>query len=129
MNKKTVFQKIIDRDIPANIWYEDDSSIAFLDIDPISPGHTLFITKTPYRWIQNVPADELGTLFSKVPDLTKKLKSATDSDFIQLSVVGTDVPHFHLHLIPRNFDDNTNELYPSENLDYDREQLFAGLKS
>ena len=58
---KTIFEKIIDREIPADIIYEDDNSLAFLDINPVTKGHTLLISKDPYPWMTDVP-DELVSI-------------------------------------------------------------------
>ena len=114
--EQTVFEKIINQEIPADIWFQTDYSIAFLDINPISLGHTLLISKEPYRWIQDVPANELGQIMSDVPKLINKLIKATGADYIQVAVMGLDVPHFHTHLIPRKFGDNHNELHPDAKL-------------
>lgn len=112
--EQTIFTKIINRDIPAHIWFETDYSLAFLDINPISPGHSLLISKSPYRWIQDVPGDELGIVMSDLPLLIKSLKQTTKCDYVQVAVMGLDVPHFHIHLVPRKIGDNHNELYPDE---------------
>ena len=125
----TVFEKIIAREIPASIWYEDDSSLAFFDINPVSTGHSLYIPKEPYPWIQDLPAEVSAELFSKVPILVEKLKTATGADYIQLAVMGLDVPHFHLHLIPRNFGDNHNELYANDSVDFDTNKLLTKLSN
>jgi histidine triad (HIT) family protein len=122
---KTLFEKIIDREVPADIWYEDDQSLVFLDINPVAAGHSLYITKNPYRWIQDLPAEVASKFFAMLPDLIEKLKSATNTDYIQVAIMGLDVPHFHVHLIPRNFGDNHNELYPNSNLSYDKAALLS----
>lgn len=126
-SNRTIFEKIVAREIPADIWYEDDSSLAFLDINPVSAGHSLYITKHPYTWIQDLPADVAALLFSKVPMLVEQLKSVTNADYVQLAVMGLDVPHFHLHLIPRMFGDDHNELRANPELDYDRAVLVNKL--
>ena len=67
--EKTIFEKIIDREIPASIVYEDDNFLSFLDIQPVNKGHLLIVTKKPYRWMQDVPDDILSEAFV----LTKKI--------------------------------------------------------
>lgn len=104
--EKTVFQKIIDREIPATIVYEDDICIAFMDINPVSKGHLLLITKDPYPWMQDIPDDIVGYAFIKTKMLMKKIKEALGCDYVQISVVGKDVPHFHIHLMPRYLNDH-----------------------
>lgn len=98
---KTIFEKIIDREIPADIVYESETSIAFLDISPVSKGHTLLVSKQPYPWMTDVPESEIGKIFIEAQHLMNALKKSLDCDYVQLSVVGKDVPHFHIHLIPR----------------------------
>lgn len=101
----TIFSKIIRGEIPATKVYEDDESLAFLDIAPVSKGHTLLIPKEPYVWMQDVPDELLSSLFVKTKKLMSALKRGLKCDYVQISVVGKDVPHFHIHLIPRFFDD------------------------
>ncbi len=108
----SVFTKIIAREIPADIIYEDEKVLAFLDINPVSPGHTLLITKEQYQWMQDVPDDLLQYTFTKAKELMKTLKKAMEADFVALSVVGVDVPHFHIHLIPRKHNDGLEDFWP-----------------
>ncbi len=127
MSEKTIFQKIIDREIPADIWFEDDQSIAILDIEPIAPGHTLYITKHPYRWIQDIPPVELGQLFQTLPILINTLKSVTKCDFVQTVTTGVHVPHVHVHLIPRMLTDDVNDLSPTTKNSSSGEELVGRL--
>ncbi len=104
MNKyKTIFQKIIDREIPATIIYEDDTCIAFLDINPVTLGHTLVVTKHPYQWMTDVPDMELSHAFILAKKIMISMKENIPCDFVIQSVVGDEVPHFHIHLIPQNY--------------------------
>ncbi len=98
--QKTIFEKIIDREIPADIVYEDDICIGILDINPIAPGHTLLISKKPYRWIQDVPREDLHHIMDKVQDIIHEMKSK-GADYVKVTIEGIDVPHFHIHLIPQ----------------------------
>lgn len=100
MNEKTIFQKIIDREIPADIVYEDEHFFAFLDITPITKGHALLITKEPYEWIQDVPDETLGEIFVCSKKIIHAMKKSLECDFVSVLVEGIEVPHFHVHLIP-----------------------------
>lgn len=102
----TIFSKIIAREIPAEIIYEDKDVLAFLDISPVHKGHTLVITKKEYRWFTDVPEELLTPLFSVSQKVARALKGATEADLIELSIVGDEVPHVHVHLIPRFEGDN-----------------------
>ena len=99
-DQRTIFEKIVAREIPADIIHEDDTTLAFLDINPVQHGHLLVITKEPYPWIQDVPDDEVAHAFVVAKNLIPKLNTATGCDYVRVSVVGKDVPHFHIHLIP-----------------------------
>lgn len=101
----TIFSKIIRGEIPATKIYEDNEALAFLDINPVSKGHTLLIPKEPHVWMQDVPDELLANLFVKAKKLMIAIKKGLECDYVQISVVGKDVPHFHIHLIPRFFDD------------------------
>lgn len=101
-----IFCKIASGDIPAEKSYEDDAFVAFLDIEPVSEGHTLLIPKKHYRWFYDMPDDEYSELFMKAKNLIPSLKDKYSTDYVKLGIVGTDVPHVHIHLIPKNIAPN-----------------------
>lgn len=105
MSEKTIFKKIIDKEIPAEIIFENDEFMAFMDIMPVSLGHTLLIPKAEYIWIQDMPDELVGKLFIQAKHLINSIKQGLSCDYVQISVVGKDVPHVHVHLIPRYFND------------------------
>ncbi len=96
-----LFCKIARKEINSQVVFEDDSIIAFLDIHPVTPGHTLVIPKDHYNWFQEVPEELGGKLFARAQAIARDLKQEKGADFIELSIVGVDVPHTHIHLIPR----------------------------
>lgn len=100
MNEKTIFQKIIDREIPADIVYEDEHFLAFLDIKPVTKGHTLLVPKEPFMWMQDVPDALLGETFVCAKKIMSAMKESLECDFVSVLVEGIEVPHFHVHLIP-----------------------------
>ena len=102
----TIFGKIIREEIPAIIIYEDEQFLSFMDINPASKGHILIIPKVQYTWMQDVPNELIAAIFIKAKELMLVLKKALPSDYVQLSVVGNEVPHFHIHLIPRMHGEN-----------------------
>lgn len=101
-----IFCKIASGEIPAEKIYEDERHVAFLDIKPVAPGHTLLIPKKHYRWFYDLPDDEYTELFLKAKELVPMLKERYRGEYVKLGAVGTDVPHVHLHLIPRNIAPN-----------------------
>ena len=107
-----VFCKIVKKEIPSDIIYEDDEVLAFLDIKPVNFGHTLIIPKKHYEKMENTPDYTLSVVFANAKKLMKAVKEAMSADFVALSVIGIDVPHFHIHLIPRYFNDNMPIFWP-----------------
>lgn len=110
----TIFTKIIKREIPADIVYEDEKVMAFLDINPVTNGHTLLIPKEQHKWMSDVPDELLSYIYIKAKELMPKIKEAMDADFVVLSVIGVDVPHFHIHLIPRRYNDGLANFWPTK---------------
>lgn len=107
-----IFCKIIKEEIPASKIYEDDSILVFLDIKPVNHGHALVIPKSHYEKIEVAPDEVVRDVFVGAKKLMKAIKEALSADFVALSVVGIDVPHFHVHLLPRYFDDKMPVFWP-----------------
>ena len=100
-----IFCKIVNKEIPAEIVYEDDNFLAFLSIDPISPGHTLIIPKNHYRWVWDIPAKAdrgptVGQYFEVVQKVALALRKAFGIKQILSKIVGEEVPHAHIWLYP-----------------------------
>lgn len=100
MNESTIFTKIINGDIPSHKIYEDDATYAFLDINPVNPGHTLVVPKNPVPYIWDLPVADYQALMATVQKLGGHLKTTLDAPYVSMQVVGVDVPHTHVHLIP-----------------------------
>ena len=100
MENNTVFGKIIRGEIPATKVYEDEKFLAFLDINPVTKGHTLLLPKKHFVWMQDVPNDIISEIFIKAKDIIFALKKSTSCDYVQVVIEGIQVPHFHIHLIP-----------------------------
>lgn len=96
--KDCVFCRIIAGEIPAQKVYEDDSFLAFLSIDPVSPGHTLVIPKQHYRWVWDVP--NAGAYFEAARKIALAQKKAFSTDMILSRIVGEEVPHAHIWIYP-----------------------------
>src|SRR3989304_3632563 len=100
-----VFCKIANGEISSSKVYEDANFIAFLDIHPVSDGHLLIIPKQHIVWMQDADDETISGIFKLAKKLMRALKNGVGCDYVMISIVGKDVPHFHLHLIPRNFND------------------------
>ncbi len=118
----TIFEKIINREIPTDIIYETEKSLAFLDIQPVEKGHILLITKKPYPWMTDMPESEIAEIFVEAQKIMQKMKQAFGCDYVQLGVNGEEVPHFHIHLIPRSMDKIENNTLPRKHTPYTNDQ-------
>lgn len=96
--KDCIFCKIANKEIPAHIVYEDDSFIAFLDINPQSPGHVQVIPKEHYRWVWDIP--NVGQYFEVVRKIAKAQQKAFDTEWIISKIIGEDVLHAHTWIFP-----------------------------
>lgn len=105
-----VFCKIVRGDIPSKKVFEDEHTVAFLDIQPKAPGHILLIPKEHYPWFEQVPDSISDVLFRNAKSLAKQMKENGQGDYVHLSIVGTDVAHAHIHLIPRKLQEKQPEL-------------------
>ncbi len=101
-----IFCKIIAGDVPSEkVHHEDDMIVSFPDARPVRPGHTLVVPTTHHQWFWELPDDTADDLFRVARTLARELKQKWNADYVQLSIVGKDVPHVHIHLIPRTFGD------------------------
>ena len=101
-----IFCRIAKKEILSDLVYENKKFFVFLDICPVSHGHLLIIPKKHIVWMQDADDKMISDIFK----LTKKtmliMKKALKCDYVQLGVAGTEVPHFHVHLVPRYFNDD-----------------------
>jgi len=105
-----LFCKIAKGIIPCDKVYEDSDTLAFLDINPASEGHTLVITKKHYKNIMEISDDELSKLIISVGKVSKAVEKAMNADGINIiqnnnTAAGQAVPHIHFHIIPRHDSD------------------------
>ncbi len=101
----TLFTKIINREIPANIVYEDKNHIAFLDISPFEKGHTLVVPKKEYETIMEMPEDEYLELQKIVLKIAKHYEKELNCGINiwqnNKEIAGQEIPHVHFHVVPR----------------------------
>ena len=98
----SIFTKIINGAIPCYKIAEDDNFIAFLDVNPLQEGHTLVVPKIQIDYIYDLPDDILPELFIFSKIVAKKIEIAIKCERIGIAVVGLEVPHAHIHLVPIN---------------------------
>ena len=100
-----VFCKIGSKEITSRVIFETENSLAFLDAFPLSIGHTLVIPKSHHKKIQDMPPDINADLFLAVQKVTKKIEMITGSTLLAIhngEDSGQEIPHVHVHLIPRS---------------------------
>ncbi len=104
----TIFSKIIAGEIPSYKIAEDEKFFAFLDINPLVEGHTLVIPKLEIDKFFDVPDAYLEEIFLFAKPIARAIEKAFDCNRCGLSVIGIEVPHAHMHLIPINDADDLN---------------------
>jgi len=111
----SIFTRIINREIPGHIVAEDDHHIAFLDINPLVAGHTLVVPKQEVDYLFDLDDESFSRLqlFSK--KVAAGLQQAVPCLRIGVAVIGLEVPHCHIHLIPMNSMDDMNFSRPKMN--------------
>jgi histidine triad (HIT) family protein len=98
----SIFSKIISGEIPCHKIAEDDKHLAFLDITPLVKGHTLVIPKVETDYIFDIDDNDLADLIVFSKNVSKLIKSAIPCKKIGVTVIGLEVPHAHIHLLPMN---------------------------
>ena len=104
----SVFSKIIKKEIPAYIVAENENNIAFMDIFPIQKGHVLVVPKIEIDNIFDLPVESYLSLFSFSREVSIAIKKVIPCNRIGMSVIGLEVPHAHIHLVPINSLDDMN---------------------
>ncbi|WP_317173777.1 HIT family protein [Adhaeribacter radiodurans] len=109
---ESIFSKIVKGTIPAYKVAEDDRFLAFLDISPLQPGHTLVVPKKQVDEIFELEDSLLADLHVFAKQVAVGIKQATGASRIGMAVIGFEVPHAHIHLIPINNMDDMNFANP-----------------
>jgi histidine triad (HIT) family protein len=99
-----VFCQIVAGQVAADVLLDEDDVVAFLDVRPLFPGHTLVVPRQHFETLWDLPGDLRNRLFEATTRLAVAVKAATDSDGIFVAnnnIVSQSVPHFHVHVVPR----------------------------
>jgi histidine triad (HIT) family protein len=112
----TIFSQIVEGEIPARVVYEDETTMAFLDANPLAPGHTLVIPKDEYERLNDVPDDLATDLYATLQKVIPAVEEAVDAPasnvaFNNGEAAGQEVPHVHGHIIPRFDSDGGNPIH------------------
>lgn len=122
MSEQSIFTKIINGDIPSHKIYEDHRTLAFLDIYGVIAGHTLVIPKSQVEFVWDLDEQEYAALMESVKKVALRLREVLGTAYVGEKIIGTDVPHAHVHLIPF---DQASDMHRAnqENADPDHEAL------
>lgn len=119
MQEPSIFTRIINGEIPCHKVYEDDKTLAFLDIFPSNEGHTLVITKKQVEFIWDLEDEDYEALMATVKKVGARLREKMDVPYVGVKVIGTDVPHVHVHLVPFSSTTEYNRGNASEEPDHE----------
>ena len=114
MTMDCIFCKIASKEIPTKILVETESCIGFLDAFPLAKGHVLVIPKKHYEKLQDLPTNINTEVFSTVHNLISKVDTLTGATLVAVhngKESGQEIPHVHVHLIPRSKDDSAGAVH------------------
>ena len=121
----TVFSKIVAGEIPCYKVAEDENFLAFLDINPLVEGHTLVIPKKEVDYIFDLDSDTYSGLMAFARKVAKAIKSTKDCKRVGVAVLGMEVPHAHIHLVPLRKESDLNFSNPKIELTNDEMNKIA----
>lgn len=107
----SIFTKIIKGEVPAEKVYEDDKTMAFLDIHPLTPGHTLVVPKVQVDQFNDLSDEDYQALWQTVKKVADRIQQVLGAERACIRVEGFDVPHAHVHVYPCN---NPTDFYGDE---------------
>ena len=121
----SIFTKIVRKEIPSYKVHENDCFYAFLDINPLKKGHTLVIPKNEIDYIFDLESDEYQNLWGFAKIVANGMQKVIDCKRISIVVMGLEVPHAHIHLIPLDNMNDINFNQPKLNLSSKEMQQIA----
>ncbi len=96
----SIFTKIINSEVPCHKVYEDDLTLAFMDIHPVQPGHVLVIPKQQIEFVWDLPDELYQAVMATTKKVALRMREVLPQKYVSERIVGTDVPHAHVQLIP-----------------------------
>jgi len=119
----SIFSKIISGDIPAYKVLENENFLAFLDIFPLAKGHVLVIPKKETDYLFDISSDEYIELWKFTQQVAKAMDKVIECKRIGVAVIGLEVPHAHIHLVPLNNVSDIN--FERSKLSFSEEEMYA----
>lgn len=121
----TIFSRIAAGEIPSYKVAEDEKHFAFLDINPMAPGHTLVIPRREVDYLFDLTADEYGELMEFARKVALKIKKAVPCQRVGVAVLGMEVPHAHIHLVPLQTEADMDFRAPKREIPADEMERIA----
>jgi histidine triad (HIT) family protein len=122
--QESIFTKIVNGEIPAYKIYEDELTLAFLDIHPVQPGHVLVIPKQQIEFVWDLPDELYQAVMATTKKVALHMRETLSAPYVHERIVGIDVPHAHVQLIP--FSDSAQlRVQPDMDADPDHRALAA----
>jgi histidine triad (HIT) family protein len=120
----SIFTKIIKREIPCHRVFENDQLLAFLDITPLSAGHTLVVPKRQVERLEDLPPEDVAEIARQLGGIARRVVAATGAEGYNIllntgQVAGQEVPHVHFHIIPRRAGDGLGYRWKAKPADQD----------
>ncbi len=125
MDMDCIFCRIANKQLPSYTVYEDDTTLAFLDIFPFVKGHTLVIPKKHFRWVWDMQSEDYHHLMVSVKKVAGLLKKSFQTDYVQILVMGQQISHAHVHLLPRTKEDGLPEMVNSPIATLSKEEMLS----
>ena len=132
ITRNCVFCKVISGETPANVVFEDEVAIAFLDHRPLFPGHCLVVPKDHFETLSDLPGELVGPFFKNVQLLARAVELALEAEgcFVAMNNrVSQSVPHLHVHVVPRRKKDGLKGFFWPRNKYEDETQIVAAQKA
>lgn len=116
MSKTCIFCQIIHGQLESRLVFESEEALAFLDINPLAPGHTVVIPKAHVERLEDLPAEQIGPLFEAVRLVTTKVQQAMNVEATTVGInngraSGQAIPHLHVHIVPRRAGDGGGSIH------------------
>lgn len=126
----SIFSKIIRGEIPSYKVYEDEATLAFLDINPVNPGHTLVVPKAQVDHLWDLEDADYQALMETAKKVAKRIRSVLECPRVGVLVEGFEVPHAHVHLIPISMGvkQELNKPKSNQNTEQDLEEMAERLR-
>lgn len=119
-----IFCKIIKGEIPCHKVFENKNFLVFLDIKPVDHGHLLIIPKKHFVWMQEADDKTIADIFKLTKKMMLSLKQGLKCDYVKVHVIGNEVPHFHIHLVPSYNKDGFSTFPRKEYKDVEAENVL-----